>query len=85
MVELFERINNIKKSDIFIDFKDIGFISRSSAAEYLKLREGSDKRIIEKNMSEEVKSMFRLVEKQFRKVNFIFTKETPTEIVNLTA
>ena len=24
--------------------------------------------------------MFRLVEKQFRKVNFIFTKETPTEL-----
>ncbi len=76
-----EKINNLKDDEITIDFKNIIFISRSSAAEYLKLRENSNKNLLEKNMSNEVKSMFNLVEKQFRNANFTFTKETPCEIV----
>ncbi len=86
IASLFERkINRSKKEEIIIDFKNVKFMSRSGAAEYLKLREESDKRIIERNMSDEIKSMFSLVEKQFKKVKFIFTKETPTEIVNISS
>lgn len=75
-----EKINNSNEDEIIIDFKNIDFISRSSAAEYLKLREESNKNLIEKNMPDEIKSMFNLVERQFRNANFIFTKETPCEV-----
>lgn len=81
MVSFFnEKINSSKEDEIVIDFKNIEFISRSSAAEYLKLREESNKNLIEENMSNEIKSMFNIVENQFRNANFIFTKETPCEI-----
>ena len=75
-----EKIYSSKDDEIVIDFKNIGFISRSSAAEYLKLREECNKNLIEKNMSNEIKSMFNIVENQFRDANFTFTKETPCEI-----
>lgn len=75
-----EKIDSLDDEEIVIDFKNIKFISRSSAAEYLKLREESSKKLIEQNMSDEVKSMFKLVEKQFKGANFVFTKETPCEI-----
>jgi hypothetical protein len=74
------KINILKEKEIIIDFKGIKFISRSSAAEYLKLRENCSKELIEKNMSDEIKSMFKLVEAQFRNANFNFSKETPYEI-----
>ncbi len=77
-----EKIDSPDKDEIIIDFKGIKFLSRSGAAEYLKLREESNKNLIEKNMSYEVKSMFRLVENQFKKANFVFTKETPCRIAN---
>ncbi len=34
----FNEINDLKKYKIVINFKDIGFISRSSADEYLNLK-----------------------------------------------
>ena len=81
MVSFFnEKICSLKEDEIVIDFKDIEFISRSSAAEYLKLREECNKNLVEKNMPNEVKSMFNIVENQFRNDNFTFTKETPCEI-----
>lgn len=72
-----KKINRAENKDIIIDFKGIDFISRSCAAEYLKLREETGKNLIEKNMPEEIKSMFDLVVKQLKSVNFSFTKEIP--------
>lgn len=76
IVSLFEKIiNQSKYEDIVIDFKNIKFISRSCTAEYLKLREKTNKNLIEKNMSNEIKPMFDLVIKQLKGVDFNFKKE----------
>jgi len=69
------KIDSSKNNEIVLDFKNINFISRSCAAEYLKLRENSDKVLIERNMSDEIKSMFNLVINQLKNVNFSFKKE----------
>ena len=63
----FEEINRMKEAEIILSFKDIKFISRSCADEYLKQKEDSEKNIIERNMSKEVCSMFNAVKNQYEK------------------
>ena len=63
----FEEVNKMKEAEIILDFKGVEFISRSCADEYLKQKEKSDKAIIEKNMSNEVCSMFNAVKNQYDK------------------
>lgn len=76
MAAFFEKvIDKSKQDDIVIDFKNIKFISRSCAVEYLKLREERNKNLIESNMSEEVKLMFNLVLNNLKSINFVFKKE----------
>lgn len=70
----FKKINVFKDKEIITDFNNINFISRSSAAEYIKQREESNKNLIEKNMSKEVRSMFDVVVNQLKDVDFVFTK-----------
>lgn len=77
MSSFFNSINELKEDKYVIDFKDIKFISRSCVDEYLKSKEKSNKILIERNMSKDIKLMFKLVEKQLKNVNFEFTKETP--------
>lgn len=64
--DFFDELNNMKEDKIMLDFKDIDFISRSCADEYLKLKEKFSKNIIEENMSDAVCSMFKLVETQHK-------------------
>ena len=63
----FEKINSQKEAEIVLDFKGIDFISRSCADEYLKQKEKSKKKIIERNMPKEVCSMFNAVQNQYEK------------------
>lgn len=77
MRSFFKKVNSIKDKDIVIDFKNINFISRSCAAEYIKQREETNKNLIEENMSKEIKSMFAVIVKQLKSINFNFTKEIP--------
>ena len=63
----FEKINSQKETEIILDFKGVGFISRSCADEYLKQKEESNKKFIERNMSKEVCSMFNAVQNQYEK------------------
>ena len=78
-----EKVNPFKDKNIIIDFGKIKFISRSCAVEYLKLREESNKNLIEKNMSDEIKSMFDLVVKQLKSIDFVFTKKIPIREMKL--
>jgi hypothetical protein len=64
---IFEKINSVKVTEIILDFKDIDFISRSCADEYLKQKEDSHKKIIERNISKEVCLMFNAVKSQYEK------------------
>ena len=66
----FEKINSQKEIEIVLDFKNIKFISRSCADEYLKQKEKSDKKIVERSMSQEVCSMFNAVRSQYEKKGF---------------
>ena len=77
VISLFKKISSSKYENIVIDFKNIQFISRSCASEYLKLREETNKNLVEKNMSNKIKSMFDLVIKQLKSVDFTFTKKIP--------
>lgn len=77
IASIFNKINELSENNIIMDFKGVKFISRSPASEYLKLREKTDKNLTEKNMSDEVKSMFSLVVNQFKKADFEFTKDIP--------
>lgn len=66
----FEKINSQKETEIVLDFKGVEFISRSCADEYLKQKEESNKKIVERHMSQEVCSMFNAVQNQYEKKGF---------------
>ncbi len=62
-------LSNASNKELILDFKDISFISRSCADEYIKwkLSLSGKKNIIEINMSNEVRMMFKLVSLQYKK------------------
>ena len=66
IINLFDFINQLSEKGILIDFKDIEFISRSCADEYMKRKLISDKQIKEKNILPNILAMFLLVTKQNR-------------------
>ena len=66
----FEEINSQEEAKVILDFKSVKFISRSCADEYLKQKEKSNKKIVEKNLSHEVRSMFNAVHNQYEKKGF---------------
>lgn len=61
---LINKINQINETDFIIDFEGIIFISRSFAQAYYASKKRSPKNIGEINLSEEVKPMMEMVEKQ---------------------
>ena len=65
--DFFEEVNSLKNNKIILDFKNITFISRSCADEYLKQRKASKKDILEANMSKNICEMFSLVNRQYKK------------------
>ena len=69
----FEKINRSNNKEIKLDFSSIDFISRSCADEYLKKKQVSKKKIIEVNMSEEICSMFKAVQNQYKKAGFFIS------------
>lgn len=81
----FEKINSQKEAEIVLDFKGVDFISRSCADEYLKQKEESNKKIIERNMSKEVCSMFNAVQNQYEKegvkISFVSCSNPKQEIM----
>lgn len=62
--DLINKINQINETDFIIDFEGIIFISRSFAQAYYASKKRSPKNIGEINLSEEVKPMMEMVEKQ---------------------
>jgi anti-anti-sigma regulatory factor len=75
LADLFERhVENNKDNNVILDFKGIKFISRSCAAEYIKLRERSSKEVSEVNMFKDVEKMFKVILNQLLDNNYKFTK-----------
>ncbi len=81
----FERINSQKEAEIVLDFSGVDFISRSCADEYLKQKEDSNKKIVERNISKEVCSMFTAVQNQYAKegikISFVSCSNPKQEII----
>ncbi len=64
---LFDNIDRLSDEEIIIDFKDVSFISRSCADEYLKLKNKINKKIDESNLMSDVRIMFEVVKFQLEK------------------
>jgi len=66
----FDELRNSKETEIILDFKDVEFISRSCADEYLKQKQKTKNKIIEANVSNEVCEMFNVVKNQYEREGF---------------
>ena len=75
--DFFDELSDFKEDSIALDFKNIDFISRSCADEYLKLKEKFSKKLVEENMSNAVCSMFKLVEMQHKNSGIIYAIDSP--------
>ena len=65
--DFFTELEDLKENKIVLDFKNITFISRSCADEYLKQKKISSKTVVEENRSEDVCNMFDLIDRQYKK------------------
>ena len=63
-----DKLSSASSKEIVLDFKDISFISRSCADEYIKWKlTDSKNKITEINMTNEVRMMFKLVSLQYKR------------------
>lgn len=62
--ELFDRINQSSDIDFILDFEGIIFISMSFAQAYYASKKRSPKKVSEINLSDDVKPMMEMIEKQ---------------------
>jgi hypothetical protein len=65
--EIFEDISHKNVSKVMMDFKNIRFMSRSFAQEYIYRKNKLNIEIIEKNMNKDVEKMFNVVLKSIKK------------------
>ncbi|WP_405308998.1 hypothetical protein [Methanobrevibacter sp.] len=63
-MKLFRDLEN--ETEAILDFKDIEFMSRSFAQEYVFQKHNSKVRIIESNMSDFVKGLLEVVEEDYK-------------------
>ncbi len=73
VADFFSLLSQIKEKEIVLDFKEIEFMSRSCADEYIKRKLSLHKRIIEINLSPNILAMFLLVVRQNRLDSKIIT------------
>ena len=63
--KIFQEINN--KSEAILNFKNIEFMSRSFAQEYVFQKHNCNTKITEVNMSESIKQLLYIVSEDFEK------------------
>ena len=66
IIDLFSEINNLQEDSIILDFKNVDFISRSAADEYIRNKIILMKSIKEINIDVNIMAMFYLVIEQGR-------------------
>lgn len=59
--DFFKKLESKNDSEVEIDFKDVEFISRSFAHEYLKQKQRISKKVYEVNLPRNVKKMLDIV------------------------
>lgn len=62
-IKLFQDLEN--ESEVILDFRDIEFMSRTFAQEYVYQKHNSQSHIIESNMSDFVKEVVNVVQKDY--------------------
>ena len=62
--DFINKINQINNDDFVIDFSGVFYISRSFAQAYYASKKRSPKNITEINMSDDVRPMMNMIEKQ---------------------
>ena len=62
--ELFDFVQAAPYKTVTLDFKSVKFASRSFAHEYMTRKAEVNKKVVEKNLPDPVKKMFKLVSKQ---------------------
>ena len=60
----FDQLENSKKQEIIVDFRNVRSISRSFAHQYILRKQRSSKEICEVNVGNEIDRMFKIVERQ---------------------
>lgn len=63
-MKLFNDLEN--ETDVILDFKNIEFMSRSFAQEYVYQKHNSKVHIIESNMSDFIKGLLEVVEEDYK-------------------
>lgn len=63
-MKLFQDLEN--ETEVILDFKDIEFMSRSFAQEYVYQKHKSKVRVTESNMSDFVKGLLEVVEEDYK-------------------
>lgn len=63
-IKLFQDLEN--ETEVILDFKDITFMSRSFAQEYVHQKHTSKIKIIESNMSDFIKGLLEVVEADYQ-------------------
>ena len=71
MKKFLSDIEKSKEKSITLDFKDIKFVSRSCADEYLSFLDNSNKEITIINISPDVARMINVVKENFPQITFI--------------
>ena len=62
--DLFKKITGFNEDDFIVDFEGVFFISMSFAQAYYASKKKSSKNIVEINLSDDVKPLMEMVEKQ---------------------
>lgn len=75
MSSFFDQINKIEDQKIVLNFKNMGFISRSCADEYLKQKANTRKEITETDVSQEISAMLNAVQVGYEKNDIEVTYE----------
>ncbi len=62
--DLFDKINQMDEKEFIMDFEGIFYISMSFAQAYYASKKRSSKKVTEINLSDDVKPMMEMIEKQ---------------------
>jgi len=82
---LFDSIEKSKENKVLLDFKDIQFMSRSFAQQYILRKKTCKKEVEERNIEENVANMFKIVKNQKMKSHFLARDFEIIEVTSISA
>jgi len=71
---LFRKIEKSTRKNVEVDFRNVKFVSRSFAHQYLLRKESSKKNVSEINMSSQTRKIFKIARKKSDSVRFDYSE-----------